>query len=44
MDWDTVYHIIHDNLTYHDIIREAKREAQRQMVQPPKKKRRWFGF
>ena len=43
-DWETVYHMIHDNLTYYDIIREEKRKAQQQQVEKPKKKRRWFGF
>lgn len=46
-DWDIVYHMIHDNLSYYQIIREEKRKAQQelQMLEAqPKKKRRWFGF
>ena len=47
-DWDTVYHMIHDNLTYYDIIREAKRDAKREAVEAAskqnEKKKGWFGF
>ena len=44
-DWETAYHMIHDNLSYHGILREAKREAQQQAQEPPKKKKKgWFGF
>ena len=44
-DWETAYHMIHDNLSYHGILREAKREAQQQGQEPPKKKKKgWFGF
>ena len=47
-DWDTVYHMIHDNLTYYDIIREAKQEARREAVENASKKQQkkkgWLGF
>ena len=46
-EWDTVYHMIHDNLSYYQIIREEKRKAQQELLMlesQPKKKRRWFGF
>ena len=41
-DWESVYHMIHDNLTYYDIIREAKQKAIAEQKQKPKKKKRWF--
>lgn len=44
-DWETAYHMIHDNLSYHAILREAKREAQQMAQEPVKKKKKgWFGF
>ena len=43
-DWETAYRMIHDNLSYHTLIREAKRDAQKQAQEPEKKKKRWFGF
>ncbi len=41
-DWESVYHMIHDNLTYYDIIRETKQKAIAEEQQKPKKKKRWF--
>ena len=43
-DWETVYRMIHENLSYYSLIREAKREAQKQAQEPEKKNKRWFGF
>jgi len=43
-DWETVYRMIHENISYYTLIREAKREAQKQGQEPVKKKKRWFGF
>ena len=43
-DWETAYHMIHDNLSYYAVLREAKREAQQTAQEPVKKKKRWFGF
>ena len=47
LDWDIVYHMIHDHLSFYQVIREEKRKAQQlqqQMAEQPKKKKRWFGF
>ena len=47
LDWDIVYHMIHDHLSFYQVIREEKRKAQQlqqQMEEQPKKKKRWFGF
>ncbi|MBR5060664.1 MAG: hypothetical protein IKX24_00805 [Prevotella sp.] len=45
-DWDLVYHMIHDNLSYRAVLREIRNQSKQQSAaqETPKKKRRWFGF
>ena len=43
-DWDIIYHMIHDNRSFYDILREEKKKAQQVAVEPVKKNKGWFGF
>lgn len=39
-DWGQIYHMIHDHLTWKDLIREARNGGQR--ADETQKKRRWW--
>lgn len=40
-DWGTIYRMIHDNLSWEDIIREQSSSIN---AAPPKRKKRWIFF
>jgi hypothetical protein len=44
--WELVYRIIHENMRYRAILREVRNKSKEQVTveEPPKKKKRWFGF
>ena len=41
-DWGQIYHMIHDHLTWHDLVREARQQATGQDEAPRRKK--WWSF
>lgn len=41
-DWGQIYHMIHDHLTWHDLVREARQQATGQDESPRRKK--WWSF
>ena len=41
-DWGQIYHMIHDHLTWHDLVREASQQATGQDEAPRRKK--WWSF
>ena len=45
-DWELVYRMIHENLSYRAILREIRTQSKQQASnqETSKKKRRWFGF
>ncbi len=43
-DWESVYYMIHNNVSYHTLLRETKKKALAEEQQKPKKKKRWGWF
>ena len=41
-DWGQIYHMIHDHLTWHDLVREERQQATGQDEAPRRKK--WWSF
>ncbi len=43
-DWESVYYMIHNKVSYHTLMREAKKKAQEEVQNVPQKKKRWKWF
>lgn len=41
--WGEIYHMIHDGITFNDLIREARQSSSIDRQSPPKK-RHWWNF
>jgi hypothetical protein len=40
-DWGQIYHMIHDNLTWNDLLKEARNQSRLANYEAPKKKHWW---